>query len=327
MTIQERLKRSNLIMLVVSIVIAGVLLAAGLGFLVLLLEHIYLPQLGLTLRDVHNMGEELEPVFKGLKLFIVLYAAVVLAALLAAVVFTNLYLTRALFAHIQQPLNAMVQGVQRIQDGDLDTPIAYTEPDEFRPACDAALHQPFDLLILDVMLPGVDGFTICRQVRAVKDIPILIVTARGEDVDKIRGLGFGADDYIEKPFSPSVLVARVKANLAQYARLKPSAASTPPRITVGPLTADPATRTVTKNGVEISLKNKEYELLLFLMRHPEQVFSREDLYEIIWGLESMGDNITVAVHINRLREKIEDVPSEPKLLQTVWGVGYRLHAV
>ena len=191
---------------------------------------------------------------------------------------------------------------------------------------DAALHQPIDLLILDVMLPGVDGFTICKTVRAVKDIPILMVTALGKDVDKIRGFGFGADDYIEKPFSPSVLVARVKAHLAQYARLKPSA-ETPPLLTVGPLTADPAARRITKNGVEIPLKNKEYELLLFLMRHPEQVFSREDLYELIWGLESMGDNITVAVHINRLREKIEDVPAQPKLLQTVWGVGYRLHAV
>ena len=191
---------------------------------------------------------------------------------------------------------------------------------------DRALHQPFDLLILDVMLPGVDGFTICRRVRAVKDIPILIVTARGEDVDKIRGLGFGADDYIEKPFSPSVLVARVKANLAQYARLKPSPEA-PQTLTVGPLTAEPAARRILKNGVELPLKNREYELLLFLMRHPEQVFSREDLYELIWGLESMGDNITVAVHINRLREKIEDEPSNPKLLQTVWGVGYRLHAV
>lgn len=191
---------------------------------------------------------------------------------------------------------------------------------------DAALHQPFDLLILDVMLPGVDGFTICRQVRAQKDIPILMVTARGEDVDKIRGLGFGADDYIDKPFSPSVLVARVKAHLAQYARLKPCA-DVPKTITAGPLTADPTARRITKNGAEIPLKNKEYELLLFLMRHPEQVFSREDLYELIWGLESMGDNITVAVHINRLREKIEDDPARPKLLQTVWGVGYRLHAV
>ena len=191
---------------------------------------------------------------------------------------------------------------------------------------DAALHQPFDLILLDVMLPGIDGFAICKQVRAEKDIPILMVTARGEDVDKIRGLGFGADDYIEKPFSPSVLVARVKAHLAQYARLKPCA-DTPKTITVGPLTADPAARRSTKNGVEVPLKNKEYELLFFLMRHPEQVFSREDLYELIWGLESMGDNITVAVHINRLREKIEDTPADPKLLQTVWGVGYRLHIV
>ena len=176
------------------------------------------------------------------------------------------------------------------------------------------------------MLPGIDGFAICKQVRAEKDIPILMVTARGEDVDKIRGLGFGADDYIEKPFSPSVLVARVKAHLAQYARLKPCA-DTPKTITVGPLIADPAARRITKNGVEVPLKNKEYELLFFLMRHPEQVFSREDLYELIWGLESMGDNITVAVHINRLREKIEDTPADPKLLQTVWGVGYRLHIV
>ena len=191
---------------------------------------------------------------------------------------------------------------------------------------DKALHTPIDLLILDVMLPGVDGFTICRRVRAEKDIPILMVTARGEDVDKIRGLGFGADDYIEKPFSPSVLVARVKAHLAQYARLKPCA-DTPKLITVGPLTADPATRRITKNGVELLLKNREYELLLFLMQHPNQVFSREDLYELIWGLESMGDNITVAVHINRLREKLEDVPAQPKLLQTVWGVGYRLTSV
>ena len=191
---------------------------------------------------------------------------------------------------------------------------------------DAALHQPFDLILLDVMLPGIDGFAICKQVRAEKDIPILMVTARGEDVDKIRGLGFGADDYIEKPFSPSVLVARVKAHLAQYARLKPCA-DTPKTITVGPLTAVPAARRITKNGVEVPLKNKEYELLFFLMRHPEQVFSREDLYELIWGLESMGDNITVAVHINRLREKIEDTPADPKLLQTVWGVGYRLHIV
>lgn len=187
----------------------------------------------------------------------------------------------------------------------------------------AALEQDFDLLLLDLMLPELDGFTICRKVREQRDIPILMVTAMGKDVDKIRGLGYGADDYIEKPFSPSVLVARVKAHLAQYQRLKPSAEKKTV-LTVGPLTADTASRRVTKNGVEIPLKNKEYELLLFLMRHPGQVFSREDLYEMIWGLESLGDNITVAVHMNRLREKLEDEPAHPKLLQTVWGVGYRL---
>ena len=170
----------------------------------------------------------------------------------------------------------------------------------------AALEQPFDLLLLDLMLPEVDGFTICRRVREVKDIPILMATVLGKGVDKIRGLGYGADDYIEKPFSPSVLVTRVKAHLAQYQRLKPSAVETA-LLTVG-----------------VPLKNREYELLLFLMRHPGQVFSREDLYEMIWGLESMGDNVTVAVHMNRLREKLEDDPAHPQLLQTVWGVGYRL---
>lgn len=188
----------------------------------------------------------------------------------------------------------------------------------------AALNEDFDLLLLDIMLPGTDGLAICRRVRENKDIPILMVTALDKDVDKIRGLGFGADDYIEKPFSPGVLVAHVKAHLAQYRRLKPSPPEKPKLLTVGTLTADTEQHSIFKNGKELALKNKEYELLLFLMRHPGQVFSREDLYELIWGLESMGDNITVAVHINRLREKIEDVPSQPKLLQTVWGVGYRL---
>ena len=154
-----------------------------------------------------------------------------------------------------------------------------------------------------------------------------MVTALGKDVDKIRGLGFGADDYIEKPFSPSVLAARVKAHLAQYQRLKPQPDRKSDRVTVGPLTAVPAQHRIYKDGAELPLKNKEYELLLFLMRHPGQVFSREDLYEMIWGLESMGDNITVAVHVNRLREKLEEDPSHPRLLQTVWGVGCRLSSV
>ena len=189
----------------------------------------------------------------------------------------------------------------------------------------AALAGDFDLLLLDLMLPGVDGFTICRQVREQKKLPILMVSARTGDVDKIRGLGFGADDYIEKPFSPSVLAARVKAHLAQVERLDPGR-RVESTVTAGVLTARPDARQIFKNGMEIPLKNKEYELLLFLMRHPGQVFSREDLYELIWGLESMGDNITVAVHVGRIREKIEDDPAAPRLLQTVWGVGYRLNA-
>ena len=198
------------------------------------------------------------------------------------------------------------------------------EPDGAR-GLQAALTGEFDLLLLDLMLPGMDGFTICRQVREQKKIPILMVSARTGDTDKIRGLGFGADDYVEKPFSPSVLVARVKAHLAQVERLRPSEQEEN-IITAGPLTAKLDARQVFKNGMEVPLKNKEYELLLFLMRHPGQVFSREDLYELIWGLESMGDNITVAVHVGRIREKIEDDPQNPKLLQTVWGVGYRLNA-
>ena len=161
--------------------------------------------------------------------------------------------------------------------------------------------------------------------REQKKLPILMVSARTGDADKIRGLGFGADDSVEKPFSPSVLVARVKVHLAQVERLQPSKQAEN-AITAGPLTVKLDARQIFKNGAELPLKNREYELLLFLMRHPGQVFSREDLYELIWGLESMGDNITVAVHVGRIREKLEDDPQNPKLLQTVRGVGYRLNA-
>lgn len=189
-----------------------------------------------------------------------------------------------------------------------------------------ALSGEYDLVLLDLMLPGMDGFSICKRLREKLDIPILMVTARTQDVDKIRGLGFGADDYIEKPFSPGVLVARVKANLAQYKRLKP-AEKEKAVLTVGDLTIDTDAHSVLVRGKPLTLTNKEYELLLFLAKHPNQVFGREDLYELIWGLESMGDNITVAVHINRLREKVELDPSHPQMIQTVWGVGYRLNAV
>jgi len=186
-----------------------------------------------------------------------------------------------------------------------------------------ALEGGYDLVLLDLMLPGLDGFSVCRKIREKSDIPILLVTARREDVDKIRGLGYGADDYIEKPFSPSVLVARVKANLAQYRRLKGETPEGNKELAGGGLRIDTDARRVFRGSDELQLKNKEYELLLFLMRHPNQVFSREDLYELIWGLESMGDNVTVAVHVNRLREKIEEDPSTPEHIQTVWGAGYR----
>lgn len=184
------------------------------------------------------------------------------------------------------------------------------------------LRGEFDLILLDLMLPGMDGFTICRKLREKIDIPILMVTARQEDIDKIRGLGLGADDYIEKPFSPAVLVARVKANIAQYERLS-GTGKTPSEITLGTIRLNTGTHRVFVDGREADLKNKEYELLLFLMLNVDMVFDRETLYEKVWGLEALGDNATVAVHINRLREKLEKDPAHPRYIETVWGAGYR----
>lgn len=184
------------------------------------------------------------------------------------------------------------------------------------------LSGEFDLILLDLMLPGIDGFSVCRKLRERLDIPILMVTARREDIDKIRGLGLGADDYIEKPFSPSVLVARVKANLAQYRRVS-GEKKAPSEITLGGVRVNTGTHRVFVDDREVELKNKEYELLLFLMLNVDMVFDRETLYERVWGLEAMGDNATVAVHINRLREKIEKNPSNPRYIETVWGAGYR----
>lgn len=189
-----------------------------------------------------------------------------------------------------------------------------------------ALQGGFDLILLDLMLPCIDGFTVCRRLRESLDIPILMVTARREDIDKIRGLGLGADDYIEKPFSPSVLIARVKAHLAQYARLKDTGRTAITEISIGSIRINTDTRRVYVNGSEIDLKNKEYELLLFMALNADMVFSRETLYERIWGMDALGDNATVAVHINRLRDKIEDDPGNPRYIQTVRGAGYRFKA-
>ncbi|ABX41841.1 response regulator transcription factor [Lachnoclostridium phytofermentans] len=195
-----------------------------------------------------------------------------------------------------------------------------------RSGMEKALQGGFDLILLDLMLPGIDGFTVCCKLRETLDIPILMVTARREDIDKIRGLGLGADDYIEKPFSPSVLVARVKANLAQYARLKKTDRTAPIQLNIGSIRINTDTHRVYVNDIEIDLKNKEYELLLFLALNADVVFNRETLYERIWGMDAMGDNATVAVHINRLRDRIEEDPGNPRYIQTVRGAGYRLKA-
>ncbi|WP_322924792.1 response regulator transcription factor [Paenibacillus campi] len=188
-----------------------------------------------------------------------------------------------------------------------------------------ALSGRFDLILLDLMLPGEDGFSVCRRLREKLDIPILMVTAKQEDIDKIRGLGLGADDYIVKPFSPNEMVARVKSNLAQYARLKGNLEQNARggNIEIGPFLINIDAHRAYLHGQELELKKKEFELLHFLVINSNIVFSKDALYERIWGLDSIGDSATVAVHINRLRDKIEVDPGNPQYIQTVWGAGYR----
>lgn len=187
-----------------------------------------------------------------------------------------------------------------------------------------ALKGNYDLIILDIMLPGINGFDICKQIRAVKNIPILLVSAKKEDIDKIRGLGLGADDYITKPFSPGELVARVKAHLARYERLSgsPTKSNT---IFIHGISIDKSSRKVNINGEDLPFTTKEFDLLVFLMMHPNQVLNKEQLYENIWGFDSAADVSTVTVHIGKLRSKIERDPAHPKLLETVWGAGYRFN--
>jgi len=181
----------------------------------------------------------------------------------------------------------------------------------------------YDLILLDLMLPGTDGFSVCRKLRETIDIPIIMVTAKGEDIDMIKGLGLGADNYLTKPFSPNVLIAHVKANLVQYERLKQSEKRTTSEIQVGNIRLYTDSHRVFVRDKEVDIKNKEYELLLFLITNIDIVFNKDTLYERIWGYNATGDNATVAVHIGRLREKIEDDPANPKYIQTVWGAGYR----
>ena len=184
-----------------------------------------------------------------------------------------------------------------------------------------ALKEDFDMYILDLMLPGVDGFEICKQIRENKNTPILMVSAKKDDIDKIRGLG--ADDYITKPFSPSELVARVKAHLSRYERLINSNVQENDIIEIRGLKIDKTARRVWVNDVEKQFTTKEFDLLAFLAQNPNRVFSKEELFSEIWDLESVGDIATVTVHIKKIREKIEYNTTKPQYIETIWGVGYR----
>lgn len=186
-----------------------------------------------------------------------------------------------------------------------------------------ALQGNFNLIVLDLMLPRKDGFEVCREIRKVKDIPVIIVSARKEDIDKIKGLGLGADDYITKPFSPGELVARIKAHLARYDRLVTHNDYKNEEIKIRGLSVDKASRRVFVDDKEVIFTAKEFDLLTFLMTNPDRVFSKDELFDRIWDMESFGDIATVTVHIRKIREKIEKDPSNPQYIETIWGAGYR----
>ena len=186
-----------------------------------------------------------------------------------------------------------------------------------------ALNEDFDLLILDLMLPGMDGFEICRRFRQSKNTPIIMISAKKDDIDKIRGLGLGADDYMTKPFSPSEMVARVKAHLARYERLIGSGSPENEIIEIRGLKIDKTARSVWVNGEEKNFTTKEFDLLTFLAQNPNHVYTKEELFREIWDMDSIGDIATVTVHIKKIREKIEFNTAKPQYIETIWGVGYR----
>lgn len=202
-----------------------------------------------------------------------------------------------------------------------------TVVDNGQQAVTQALNGDYSLLLLDLMLPGCSGYDVCRLIRDRIDVPILMVTARTESVDKIRGLGLGADDYIAKPFDPAELVARVKAHLNRYARLTGGGQGEPEVLDLGRVQILPRSWRVLKDGQEVKMPNREFALLKFLAEHPNTVFSKEKLFETIWGYEYVGDSATVTVHIGRIRDKVEDDPARPRLIETVWGAGYRLNRI
>ena len=186
-----------------------------------------------------------------------------------------------------------------------------------------ALAEEFDLIVLDLMLPGIDGFEVCRQIREKKDIPVIMVSAKKDDIDKIHGLGLGADDYMTKPFSPSELVARVKAHMSRYNRLVNTNQKLNDVIEVRGIRIDKTARRVYIDGEEKNFTTKEFDLLTFLAENPNHVFTKEELFREIWDMDSVGDIATVTVHIKKIREKIEGSSSKPQYIETIWGVGYR----
>lgn len=186
-----------------------------------------------------------------------------------------------------------------------------------------ALEKEFDLVILDLMLPEMDGFEVCRKIREEKNIPILMVSAKKDDIDKIRGLGLGADDYMTKPFSPSELVARVKAHMARYDRLVGSSQKINDVVEIRGIRIDKTARRVYVDGDEKTFTTKEFDLLTFLAENPNHVFTKEELFREIWDMDSIGDIATVTVHIKKIREKIEYDTAKPQYIETIWGVGYR----
>lgn len=190
----------------------------------------------------------------------------------------------------------------------------------------AALEEDYNLVILDLMLPGSDGFEICKAIREAKDIPILMVSAKKDEVDKIRGLGLGADDYMTKPFSPSELVARVKAHLQRYERLVGSGIRENKVVETRGLRIDKTARRVFVNGEEKAFTTKEFDLLTYLAENPNRVFTKDELFRAIWDMDSVGDIATVTVHIKKVREKIETDTANPQYIETIWGVGYRFKA-
>ena len=188
----------------------------------------------------------------------------------------------------------------------------------------AALEQDYNLVVLDLMMPGMDGFEVCKRIRKEKDIPIIMVSARKDDIDKIRGLGLGADDYITKPFSPSELVARVKAHLARYDRLVGTMQKQQNDVVeIKGIRIDKTARRVYVDGEEKVFTTKEFDLLTFLVENPNHVFTKEELFQEIWGMGPVGDIATVTVHIKKIREKIEKDSAKPQYIETIWGVGYR----